>query len=52
MGIVDLVAGERDPRNLMIIFSLLRVLIVEWDIRSHAEVSILIPRERDELSIL
>lgn len=39
IGVADLVAGERDPRNLMVVFSLLRVLIVEWDIARHAEVS-------------
>lgn len=38
VGITDLVSGEKDPRNLMIIFSILRVIMVEWDISSHAEV--------------
>merc|ERR1711939_912242 len=38
VGIVDLVAGEKDPRNLMLIFSMLRVLMVEWDITKHIEV--------------
>ncbi|KIW20921.1 hypothetical protein PV08_01500 [Exophiala spinifera] len=37
-GIVDLVAGEKDPRNLMLIFSMLRVLMMEWDISKHVEV--------------
>lgn len=37
VGIVDLVSGEKDPRNLMIIFSVLKVVIVEWDIVGHAE---------------
>lgn len=37
-GITDVVSGEKDPRNLMIVFSMLRVLIVEWDISSHVEV--------------
>ncbi|OAL35485.1 hypothetical protein AYO20_05335 [Fonsecaea nubica] len=37
VGITDLVAGEKDPRNLMLIFSMLRVLMVEWDIRDHAQ---------------
>ncbi|MCJ1479699.1 hypothetical protein MMC13_008385 [Lambiella insularis] len=36
-GIQDLVSGEKDPRNLMIIFSLLKVIMVEWDIVEHAE---------------
>lgn len=39
VGIVDLVSGERDPRNLMLIFSILRVLMVEWDISNNVEVS-------------
>jgi DNA repair/transcription protein MET18/MMS19 len=38
VGIVDLVSGEKDPRNLMIIFSILKVIMVEWDIVGHAEV--------------
>jgi DNA repair/transcription protein MET18/MMS19 len=38
VGITDLVSGEKDPRNLMIIFSILKVLMVEWDIVGHAEV--------------
>lgn len=40
-GITDLVAGEKDPRNLMVIFSLLRVVMVEWDISYHVEVNML-----------
>ena len=38
VGIIDLVSGEKDPRNLMISFSVLKVVIIEWDIVSHAEV--------------
>ena len=38
IGITDLVSGEKDPRNLMIIFSILRVIMVEWDVSEHAEV--------------
>ena len=37
LGIMTLVAGEKDPRNLMIIFSMLRVIMIEWDISNHAE---------------
>ncbi|KAI4289605.1 MAG: hypothetical protein L6R35_001139 [Caloplaca aegaea] len=37
IGITDLVSGEKDPRSLMIIFSILRVIMVEWDLGSHAE---------------
>lgn len=29
--------GEKDPRNLMIIFSLLQVPMTEWDIQSNAQ---------------
>ena len=35
VGVVELVAGEKDPRNLMMIFSILRVIILEWDIKNH-----------------
>lgn len=38
VGIVDLVTGEKDPRNLMMVFSILKVVMVEWDISNHAEV--------------
>ena len=38
VGIVDLVSGEKDPRNLMIVFSVLKVIMVEWDIVGHSEV--------------
>ncbi|KAJ5114468.1 hypothetical protein NUU61_000227 [Penicillium alfredii] len=37
VGIVDLMTGEKDPRNLMLVFSVLRVVMVEWDISNHAE---------------
>ena len=40
VGLTDLVSGEKDPRNLMIIFSLLKVLSVEWDISRHAEAGV------------
>ena len=38
VGITDLVSGEKDPRNLMIIFSVLKIIMVEWEIVDHAEV--------------
>ncbi|KIV92202.1 hypothetical protein PV10_06661 [Exophiala mesophila] len=37
VGITNLVSGEKDPRNLMLVFSMLRVLMIEWDISSHVE---------------
>ncbi|RPA86211.1 ARM repeat-containing protein [Ascobolus immersus RN42] len=36
-GFVSLVALEKDPRNLMIVFSLMRVILVEFDIERHVE---------------
>lgn len=39
IGITDVVSGEKDPRNLMIIFSILKVIMIEWDISKHAEVT-------------
>ena len=39
VGITDLVSGEKDPRNLMIVFSILNVIIAECDISGHVEVS-------------
>lgn len=41
IGVTDLVSGEKDPRNLMIIFSVLKAVMVEWDISGRAEVRIL-----------
>lgn len=38
VGIVDLMTGEKDPRNLMVVFSILKVVMVEWDISNHVEV--------------
>jgi DNA repair/transcription protein MET18/MMS19 len=37
IGITDLVSGEKDPRNLMLIFSMLRVIMIEWDITGYTE---------------
>ncbi|KNG85167.1 DNA repair/transcription protein [Aspergillus nomiae NRRL 13137] len=37
VGIVDLMTGEKDPRNLMLVFSILKVVMMEWDISNHAE---------------
>lgn len=39
IGLVDLVGGEKDPRNLMIVFSIIKVILVEFDIVKHVEVS-------------
>lgn len=38
VGVVDLMTGEKDPRNLMVVFSILKVVMMEWDITNHAEV--------------
>lgn len=37
VGIVDVMTGEKDPRNLMLVFSILKVVMVEWDVSSHVE---------------
>ncbi|CAG8159085.1 unnamed protein product [Penicillium olsonii] len=37
LGVVDIMTGEKDPRNLMIVFSILKVVMVEWDISNHTE---------------
>jgi DNA repair/transcription protein MET18/MMS19 len=39
VAIIQLFEGEKDPRNLMIIFSVLKVIMMEWEISDHAEVS-------------
>lgn len=37
-GFLELVEGEKDPRNLMIVFSLLKVIIIEFDTERYTEV--------------
>jgi DNA repair/transcription protein MET18/MMS19 len=37
-GLADMVGGEKDPRNLMILFSIMKVVLVEFDIVRHTEV--------------
>ncbi|KAI5295599.1 hypothetical protein KEM52_000871 [Ascosphaera acerosa] len=37
VGVLDLVTGERDPRNLMVSFSLVRMLMAEWEIAGHVD---------------
>lgn len=36
-GIIQVVGGEKDPRNLMLIFSMLRVFMIEWDITNRVD---------------
>lgn len=43
VGVVELMTGEKDPRNLMLVFSILKVVMLEWDISNHTEVRTLIP---------
>ena len=38
-GFVNLMAGEKDPHNLMLAFSILKVILVEFDIVGLQEVS-------------
>ncbi|KKZ62697.1 hypothetical protein EMCG_00381 [[Emmonsia] crescens] len=53
VGIVDLVSGERDPRNLMLIFSILKVLMVEWDISNNVQYkNLLTTGQKDALNAL
>jgi hypothetical protein len=42
LGVVDIMTGEKDPRNLMVVFSILKVVMVEWDISNHVEVCTLL----------
>lgn len=46
VGITGLVGGEKDPRNLMVIFSILKVVMTEWDMSGHAEACIRYVRVR------
>lgn len=35
-----MVDGEKDPRNLMLLFSMDKVILLEFDIKPHIEVSV------------
>lgn len=36
---VSIVEGEKDPRNLLMAFSIARVVLIEWEAKSYIEVS-------------
>ena len=52
VGITDLLSGEKDPRNLMVIFSILKVVMVEWDISAHAEVGPLLAGGKNPTNLI
>jgi DNA repair/transcription protein MET18/MMS19 len=37
-GYLNIADGEKDPRNLLLAFSIVRVLLIEFDISSYVEV--------------
>ena len=39
-GYIALADGEKDPRNLILSFAMLRVILIEFDITRHVDVSI------------
>lgn len=38
-GYVGLAEGEKDPRNLVISFAIVRVILIEFEVSSQIEVS-------------
>lgn len=48
VGIVDVMTGEKDPRNLMLVFSIIKVVMVEWDITGHVEVRTTLPGKKGD----
>jgi DNA repair/transcription protein MET18/MMS19 len=38
VGYLNIADGEKDPRNLLLAFSIDRVLLIEFDVSSHVEV--------------
>ena len=38
MGYIHLVQGEKDPRNLMLIFAMNRVILIDFKTESHTDV--------------
>ena len=47
-GYLKTAEGEKDPRNLLLAFSIDRVLLIEFDISSHVEVGYKIVIVRSE----
>lgn len=41
-GYLNIADGEKDPRNLLLAFSINRVLLIEFDISSHVAVSFIL----------
>lgn len=39
-GYIELAEGEKDPRNLLLAFSIARVILIEFDISNHVDVSL------------
>lgn len=37
-GYIQLAEGEKDPRNLLLAFSIARVMLIEFDISNHVDV--------------
>lgn len=40
-GYIALAEGEKDPRNLLVAFAIVRVILIEFDISAHVEVGFL-----------
>ena len=38
-GYIGLAEGEKDPRNLLLSFAIVRVLLIEFDVKPEVEVS-------------
>jgi DNA repair/transcription protein MET18/MMS19 len=38
-GYIELAEGEKDPRNLMLAFSIARVILIEFDFSNFVDVS-------------
>ena len=41
-GYINLVEGEKDPRNLLLAFAIDRVLLIEFEVEKHIEVSMFV----------
>jgi hypothetical protein len=41
-GYISLAEGEKDPRNLIVSFAIVRVLLIEFDVTSQIDVCIII----------
>lgn len=51
-GYIALAEGEKDPRNLLTAFAIVRVILIEFNIVDHVEVCVLVITRNGDTSFL